>query len=46
MAAGKALAIANIALSVCVAIGYAFAGDTRRAIYWASAAILTSTVTF
>ena len=43
---GKVLAIANITLSAGAFIGYLYAGDYRHAIYWAAAAVLTSSVTF
>jgi hypothetical protein len=43
---GKLLAITSIAISVLACIGYLLAKDYRRAIYWASAACLTSSVTF
>lgn len=43
---GKALSFVSIAISVCACIGYAFAGDVRRSIYWGAAAVLTSAVTF
>lgn len=46
MSAGKALAIAQICLSLGACIGYAFAGDLRKAVYWAAAAIIVATVTF
>ena len=35
-----------IAISVCTAVVYAFDGDWRRTIYWASASVLTAAVTF
>lgn len=43
---GMLLAIAMIMLSVGAAIGYAVAGDWRRAIYWILAAGITAVVTF
>lgn len=43
---GKALAIVSIVVSVLACIGYLIVKDYRRAIYWASAATLTSSVTF
>lgn len=43
---GKTLAVTLIALDVLACLGYAIAGDTRRAIYWGAAAVLTATVTF
>lgn len=43
---GKYLAFANMALSLGASIGYAFAKDPRHAIYWASAFVLTGSVTF
>ncbi len=46
MNTGKVLAIAVIVLSVGACIGYAWAGDARRAIYWAAGAVITSSVTF
>lgn len=36
----------QIALSVCAAIGYAFAGDWRRSVYWIAGAVLTFSVTY
>ena len=42
---GEAFAYLTIALDVAAAIGYGAAGDWRRAIYWASAAVLTTCVT-
>lgn len=42
---GKTMAIAMMALSIASAIGYAAAGDYRRATYWTAASILTATVT-
>jgi hypothetical protein len=35
-----------IACSLLAAIGYAYAGDKRRAVYWLAAAVLNITVTF
>lgn len=35
-----------ISLDVLASINYAASGDWRRCIYWASAAVLTATVTF
>lgn len=43
---GKILATVSIVISVAACIGYLFAKDYRRAIYWASAATLTASVTF
>ena len=43
---GRTLAIVQIVVCIAAAIGYAFAGDWRRVIYWVSAAVLTSSVTF
>lgn len=43
---GKTLAEVNIVLNSGVAIGYVFAGDMRRALYWLFAAAITATVTF
>lgn len=43
---GKILAIVSIIVSVFACIGYLIARDYRRAIYWASAATLTASVTF
>lgn len=37
---------AMILLSVAAAIGYAFAGDLRRTVYWFAAAVITASVTF
>jgi len=37
---------ALIALDIGASITYAYNGDWRRALYWLSAAVLTSTVTF
>lgn len=46
MNSGKLLAMVNIFISLLACLGYALAGDYRRAIYWGSAAVLTSSVTF
>lgn len=46
MKLAHALPVIMIALSCGAAIIYFAEGDTRRALYWAAAAILTSTVTF
>lgn len=35
-----------IALSLTASAIYFFAGDTRRCIYWAAAAVLTASVTY
>lgn len=35
-----------ILMSIGAAVVYAFDGDTRRAIYWSAAAVLTASVTF
>lgn len=35
-----------IILDVCAAISYATHGDTRKIIYWLSAAVLTAAVTY
>lgn len=43
---GKGLAIANIVLCCGACLGYLWVRDYRHAIYWCSAAILTSSVTF
>lgn len=43
---GKALAITSIVISVSASIGYGLQHDWRRTIYWASAAVLTASVTF
>lgn len=43
---GKALAIVSMIVSVGACIGYLLAKDYRRALYWASAATLTASVTF
>lgn len=43
---GKILAIVNIGIAVLACIGYLIASDYRRALYWGSAAVLTSSVTF
>lgn len=37
---GKVLATVMIVLSVGACIGYALAGDVRRAVYWGAASIL------
>jgi hypothetical protein len=41
----RILPIAMIALSIGASAAYALTGDPRRAIYWAAAAVLTTTVT-
>lgn len=38
--------IGMIFLSAVSMVVYAYAGDVRRAIYWAAAAVLTAAVTF
>lgn len=43
---GKGLAVCNIILSVGACLGYLSVRDWRHAIYWGSAALLTSSVTF
>lgn len=43
---GKALAIVSIIVSLGACVGYLLAKDYRRAVYWFSAATLTSSVTF
>ena len=43
---GKALAIAQIVLSLCARGGYFIVGDYRRSLYWILAAGITATVTF
>jgi hypothetical protein len=43
--AGKCLAWTIVVVSALAAVGYAFGGDWRRAIYWAAAAVLATTVT-
>jgi hypothetical protein len=43
---GKLFSYTIITLDIGAAIGYLIAKDYRRAIYWAAAAVLTSTVTF
>ena len=43
---GKALAILSIVISIGACVGYVVAKDYRRAVYWASAATLTTSVTF
>jgi hypothetical protein len=35
-----------IALDLCASLVYALDGDWRKVIYWASASVLTATVTF
>lgn len=42
---GILFAYTTIALDIGAAIGYAAAGDVRRAVYWAAAAVLTASVT-
>ncbi len=39
------LALAQAALALAASIGYACAGDWRRAIYWAAATTITLSVT-
>jgi hypothetical protein len=36
----------QIALSLAAAVAYGVAGDFRRSVYWAAAAILTTTITY
>ena len=43
---GKILAMVNIVIACGACLGYACVGDTRRALYWGSAAVLTASVTF
>jgi len=40
------LPIAMIFLSAGACLAYASAGDVRRAVYWAAAAVITASVTF
>jgi len=42
----RALPVAILLLSIGAAIGYSFAGDWRRALYWSAAAFITVSVTF
>jgi len=35
-----------IVLDVCAAVVYACCGDVRHSVYWLSAAVLTTSVTF
>lgn len=42
---GRVMAWAMIGGAVVAAVGYGIAGDWRRAVYWASAAVLQVTVT-
>lgn len=42
----KIAPVTMIWLSIAAAVLYAMDGDWRRAIYWAAAATITSTVTF
>ncbi len=43
---GRSFAIMNMCLSIAACIGYLYAKDYRRALYWAAAAVLTASVTF
>lgn len=43
---GKYLALMNMTIAAAACLGYALAGDLRRAIYWGAAAVLTASVTF
>lgn len=43
---GRILAITSIVISILACIGYGYAGDIRRTLYWGAAAVLTSSVTF
>lgn len=42
----RVLPCAMIILSIGSSIGYGFASDWRRTIYWAAASVLTASVTF
>jgi hypothetical protein len=42
----KILPAVMIVLSLAASIGYFAAGDFRRGVYWAAAAVLTASVTF
>lgn len=41
---GKMFAFGQIGLAILAAIGYAVAGDWRKAIYWVAAAVITAAV--
>ena len=41
----KVLAYAVIVISSLACVGYALAGDVRRAVYWGAAAVLNLSVT-
>lgn len=43
---GFILANVQIVVAIGASVGYACAGDYRRAIYWAAAAVLTASVTY
>jgi hypothetical protein len=43
---GRFLSCVSIVISISACVGYLFAKDYRRAIYWGSAATLTASVTF
>lgn len=46
MKAVHLLPVVMIALSIGAACTYAAAGDVRKAIYWAAAAVISASVTF
>lgn len=43
---GKALAIGNIIFQLGASAGYLYGKDWRHGIYWASASVLTASMTF
>lgn len=43
---GFIFANVQICVAIAAAIGYGCAGDLRRCIYWAAAAVLTASVTY
>lgn len=43
---GRALATANVLLSVGACLGYLYARDWKHALYWFFAAGITATVTY
>jgi hypothetical protein len=46
MMSSKFFPIVLMVLDFCASTVYLFHGDLRRTIYWASAGVLTATVTF
>lgn len=42
---GKSFAFAQLLLCIAASIGYLFAKDWRRAIYWGAAAVISGSIT-